>query len=53
MGPKDQQEEWVIIGLSKLWVLCVIGEFENASISGSNKKYNIDHPESSPAKLKT
>ena len=30
--------------------ICAIEEFENTCISGSN---NIDHPKSSPAKLKT
>ena len=33
--------------------ICTIEEFVNAHISGSNKEYNIDHPESSHAKLKT
>ena len=53
MRPKDQQEELGIIGLSTPRVLCAIKEFENDSISGSNKGYNIEYPQSSPAKLKT
>ena len=51
-GLYGQQEEKEIIKLSKPEVLRAIDEFENASISRSNKECNLDHPKASPTKQK-
>ena len=51
-GLYGQQEEKEVIELSKPEVLRVMEEFENVSISASNKDVSLEHPESSVAEQK-